>query len=358
MPSKKAKQASFTKFKQTRPYAYKGPEIVQCFTFLLIVLMVGALGYFFFWSYLITIPLILLPFLFATQASISEMVGKNELDNRKIFFFYKEYFNPSGPFYGVYRFFNCLWKSLLFFIATSFIFTLIYIGFASIADSGFYSSLTELEAILTSQESTVSELNSFLAAHPLVNLYEELTMFVNFGLTFYFFLHLVGQNFFSPVVRGACFQLGVRGANTVFANFLRHEGISYRQRYYRYFYLGPIIYAISYVGGIFLARLWSTDVTSITSFAFSLSLCVLTFYLPYMFKGTDSLSEEYEDRLSLEQLDLIKKAFSMYQESENVRQEDLENLKTVLKQAEEEEKKIREKEASEEADESKEDEKK
>src|SRR5574344_601743 len=107
-----------------------------------VTLGVLAIGYFFPVTLYVSIPLLLMSFLFAYQLSVSYLRKGSALTNRQFFSFYGAYFRM--PFYGSYRVFRNFLLAFLYAFAGGVIIGLFYFAIASAVSPAFQSDWASL----------------------------------------------------------------------------------------------------------------------------------------------------------------------------------------------------------------------
>jgi hypothetical protein len=327
--AKGAKSLSQTAFKLYQKDWKK--DLTVSFTFLLVAAMVLALGYLAAWSLFLTIPLILIPFLFAIQMSISSYKGGAPLSNRVFFHFFGLYFNPNEPFFGVYRVWLAFLKAFLTFWLLLFGIGLSFSGIGNATWPEFSEALKHFASLMDS--GSAQEVVDYLNGSMPLLLFQKVVMLSSLLPASYFFVHSVSVCTLNPYVRMSLAGAPARVANSIFAGGFRSVRHSLYKEYYKALYLGVILLVIGLGAGVTLGSLLTLAPEQIYILALAGAALTLAFYLPYFFNVIELLATRYEKSFADYSIHLAEQTLSQMKQEHTVSPEEAKKYEQELADA-------------------------
>lgn len=240
-------------------------------------------------------------------------------------------------YFGVYRFWISLLRSLLIFVLTflalSFVF---YYGYLALSPE-FSSQLDAFALLLSQQDTTVNELTEAFSSSPKLVEFTGVCTLSSFVIGGYWFVHEIARNSLNLYIRSLLGGAPARFANALFSNFFREIRRDFYKDYYSFNWPGILLFLAGYAVGAFIGYYFLGSLTFALGCAFLCACLLLSPYLPYFFFGLDEIAKKQNKaflRFSLHQAELSlseSKARSDV-ESESVEQlkKDVDELKNRL----------------------------
>lgn len=317
------------------------------FNFLLVSVCVFAIGVVARWTLILTVPVVILPFLFATHISYLQILNKREADNRSFWFLFKAYFSPYGL--GSYRVIRSILFSFLFSMLLTSVFAFIFFYAAlSIGSGAMRDSLISLAKAL---ENGDSKIVASIMKEPNIVLLTDVTAFVEFMGFSLCFAYFVQKNSvfvqFKTVLRGADprslynIYYGARKSDQC-RGYLR----DYLACVWPLFILAVLLFALgSYVGYLiisipsvsdFLERsryFLKSDLLGIGGLSFM--LLGLIPFLPYFFQVIVLVFKKYSKAFADYSVEYAKMTLEKLKTEERMTKEEMDNIEKTIKKAEE-----------------------
>ncbi len=305
-------------------FVYKkniGALLPMCAIYGTIVLLCFLLAYFFPYTLIISVPLIVVPFTFALQSSSIMINNIKDSKDRPISTFFKSYFTYyKSTFKGGYRTLIGLIKALSTYAV---IYSLILIPICIAA----YFSIDELQEIVKNNASYSYEQMEAIINNN--NLLKYGAIFANgAGLLSgaYFFIHhifahslIYSSLFHSPT------QIPMRDNSYMFRSVFSYFRKTFYKEYYKSIWWLIIVYVIFYCIGFSLILLLKTDINSCSPQIVGLAVAFLAnlVFIPYVFYVIESIFlnniKGYDNacmKATMELLDVIKSKANFSKEEE------------------------------------------
>ncbi len=318
--------------------------------FIFVVIAALALAFLSPFSLFFSVPLVIIPFFFALQVSVSYIHLKNDLDNRRFSAYLKSYFSPTS--FGCYRIVRSALFSFLISLGAAFLFSFAYIEISILNGVDMNAILNDFLEVY--QTNDFNGMNDILNSEPILSLITWMGVVesVSFALSFLFHLFRYGVLCY--------FHFSLQGADTRSVNaFYKAALRSTRSKGYNKDYLSLIwpmllLSVLSLGIGICFGYLLTT-IESVSSFfqnndyfqssqLISLTgiltmLLFVIFFLPYYFDSMILLYKKYELSFGQAALEYAQEAISQLKETEQFTKEEKEeiekNLSNLKKQQDE-----------------------
>ncbi len=244
-------------------------------------------------------------------------------------------------YFGVYRFWISLLRSILVFTLAFFALSfIVYYAYLAISPQ-FASEVDAFALLLSQQDTTVNELTEAFSSSPKLIEFSSVCILSCFGIGGYWFVHEIGRNSLNLYIRSLLGGAPSRFANALFSNFFREIRREFYKDYYSFNWPGILLFLFGYAFGAFLGYFFLHNLTFALALAFISACLFLSPYLPYFFFGLDEIAKKQNKaflKFSLHQAELSlseSKARSEI-ESEGVEQlkKDVDELKKRLDQEE------------------------
>jgi hypothetical protein len=306
-------------------------DLAVTFTLLLVEAMVLALGYLSSFSLFLSIPLILIPFLFAIQMAISSYKGGAPLSNRVFFHFFGLYFNPSEPFFGVYRVWLAFLKSLLLFFALFFAIGFTFYGVANANWPDFKAAADQFASLVNT--ASAQEVVDYINASTPLLLFQKCVLLGSFIPAVYFFLHSWAVCTVNPYIRMSLVGAPARVANSIFSGGFRLIRKPFYHDYYASIFLGIILAVLGLGSGTLLGIGLGLSAERISVLALAGLALFTAFYLPYFFNVIELLANRYEKDFAKYSISLAEETLSRMKEQHQVSPEDAAKFEEELRDA-------------------------
>lgn len=306
------------------------------FNFTMILIAVFALGIFFPPSLYLTIPLVVLPFFFAFQMTTAYLRKGTEMDNTQFWRFVSSYF--QAPFAGCYRVIIHLLFSLLWSFLAAWLTSFLYYGVASAVNPDFVSTISSITSYVESGDVT-SASNALQGSL-------EMTYFVNtiaaveLSVFSFAFFHQTATWGMSPFLRGAIIGGDARMCNQVYVGGIRSVRHSFWKDYFFSLWPGLVLFVVGYVGGGAIMMLYSAEVSQWVAAGLAGASLLLLPFLPYYFHVMGYLIDKYRNAFANFAIKLAQNTLHELEETKKLSEEEANQLKKSIADAQEEQAKV------------------
>ncbi|MCH3909909.1 MAG: hypothetical protein LKF75_03635 [Bacilli bacterium] len=300
------------------------------FNFFMVMAIVLAVGYFFPATLYITIPFVLVPFLFAYEMSSSYIKKGSPMNNQTFSRFYMSYYAPN--FFGCYRIVYHFFLSLLWGLLASFIVACVYYLIAMNVSDSF---VTAINYVMEQIEAggNINNLSQYLSSNTAFLYYSNTVTAVQFGVGFYFFMHYMSYYGLSPYIHMIVVGDNVRAANAIMVGGIRLVKKDFWKDYYSALWPLLVLMIVGFLGGGALAMLWSGSVYDWLLIGFAGAGIFLTPFIPYYFYVMESLSQKYKGAFAKYSISLAQRTLKELEDAQRLSEGEAQALKKSIDDA-------------------------
>jgi hypothetical protein len=301
------------------------------FNFTMVLIAVFALGFYYPPSLYLTVPLIILPFLFAFQMCAAYLRKGSEVSNSEFGRFLLSYF--QAPFAGCYRVIIHLLYSFLWALLATWATSFIYYGIASAVSPEFLSAVNDITTMVNNGSDSIAISNAILASLPL-SYFVNTVAAVELSVFCISFFHLTAAWGMSPYLRGAMPGGDSRMCNAVFLGGIRQVRKAFWKDYYRSLWLGDVLFLVGYFGGGAIALLFSAEATLWVCCGLIGAAILLLPFLPYYFHVMGFLLEKYHNAFATFAIQLANDTLKELEQTKRLSEEEAAAIKKSIAEAE------------------------
>jgi hypothetical protein len=318
----KISKLAFKRYKESL-----GDSLVLSFTFFLLAGASLALGFLGVDFALIGVLLILLPALLSMQLMILRPAKEGGLSTRQSFRGFRLYYSF---YFGVYRFWLTLLKSLICLILFVLISSVAFYYVFSAVSSDFTKEALDFAELSQQSDTNINALYECLNDSPSLLNYISIVFLVSFFFASFEFAHEIGKNTFNTYVRSFLGASPSRAANAVFSDFFRTQRRSFYKEYYQANWPATILFSLGYGLGVFLGYWAFKSITYALALGFIGAMLFLSPFLPYFFYAMDEIARRREKALLAYSLDGAEKAMEQNANLETFAEEDRQRLQKYI----------------------------
>lgn len=275
--------------------------------FNVISLVVFGIAIFFGASLVITIPFVLVPFFFVFQVYSSEIVLGNEVDNKKVWVIYKNYYSPV--YRGVYSLVACLVKAIIWSVVVSSISMIIFFMVSSSVSPEFAELFANMSSLM--EEGEIESFYNAIYSNPLFSIAMCVVPLLEGGVFLVFFLRSLMSNSLLVYARNLTPFMNMNAVSYIYKKTITSPELNYKKRLSSYLGLGLLIAGLGYlvgcIGGYFifsslgyiesfeegLSDLTLASFSSIEAIGGFFGVLSLSFYLPRFFDKSREQALEF-----------------------------------------------------------------
>ena len=249
--------------------------------FALVVFLCLALAYFIPLTLILTIPFIILPTLTGFIVENFNTNMNNGKSAGRIFYGFRTYFSPV--FLGSYRIIECFIKSIIVYLISSSILTLVLHFTMGVNDPAYLEIFNNM-ALSQNNDELLKYFGDLQENSTFINI-ENIVVLTSFGLASYMFIHHVLTHSFKMY-----YNLLNKRPRPMFVVNLIHRRVfrdfrkDFYGDYYSSFFIIIILFVAGYVGGCFLGLfVLHQDGMQTVIISLALAFFVSMFFLPYIY---------------------------------------------------------------------------
>jgi len=293
-----------------------------------VTLGVLAIGYFFPVTLYVSIPLLLMSFLFAYQLSVSYLRKGSALTNRQFFSFYGAYFRM--PFYGSYRIFRNFLIALLYALASGIVVGFLYFAIASAVSPSFQADWASL--IRYANDNQADAANSLLRTSSALLGLENATALAEMSVGFFAFTFEMAFYGLNPYLRSVIMGASPRVCNAIFVGGIRQAKGFWKDYFLT---LWPLLAAlvVGYGAGLGLTLLFTADPLYLAYGGVAGALILLSPFLPYYYEAAGLLMEKYRKAFSDYSITLAQRTLQQLEDAKQMSEEEASQIKKSIDDA-------------------------
>lgn len=305
-------------------------------SYLIIVLAFGALGVVLPWTFILSVPLVILPFTFALQVVVSSCSQNENAIPRtagEFFRVYLQYF--SRQFNGVYRILKSVLIALLIYILTANLFGLLTGVTMYYSYPDFKTAMDSLLVAIQAND-TEAALQLFNTNYP-IQVFAYTVQVVNGGIIFMFLMWYYSVNSLHVNIRFAFQSVSVQGTYQI-KNFTKRQvGKEYTKTFYKNYWPFLVITFVGYiVGSLAGFFIFPTHLDVASSCGIFGGLLFIIFYLPIHFLVLVLFTDYYLPSFNKSVKDMAAITLQQLKNYQQLNEEESKRLEEVLKKQKEE----------------------
>jgi hypothetical protein len=301
--------------------------IPPTFNFLMVVIATIALGIYYPYSLIISVPFVLIPFFFALQMTIIYHKKNAELSPKQFFVFFVSYF--SSPFCGCYRVIRDILWSILWLMVGGFLGGIICYYIFSGVSSDFVQAFNTIISYMQSGDATAA--NHLFATNVWLQSYSKWVNLIEMTIFFFSFLLLFAFQGPNTYLRLVIVGAPSRVCNAIYKGGVKLAGKEYYKDYFLSLWPLFLIAVVSYVGGCFIGNIFfSNSALEIAVCGASLSVLVLTFFAPYYDHLCGLLSSKYQGAFAQYSINLATSTLRQLEEAKKLSDEEVKSLRDSI----------------------------
>jgi hypothetical protein len=301
------------------------------FNFAMVAVAVMALAFLLPSTLYLSVPFVLIPFLFAFQMTAFYLRKNDFVTNREFFAYFRAYFKT--PFAGCYRVLRNFLLALLWSLAVGVVVGVVYYAVASSIDASFTAAVNDVSALFVN--GSLSDVEDYLAASAPLALCENVVSLAELFAGFYAFTHYLSSYGVNPYLRSAIVGASPRVSNLIYAGGLKTVGPRFWKDYYSALWLGIILFVLGFASGVGVGLLFIEEDSLLWGVSGILgSLIFLFAYLPYYFSVMGLLADKYRNGFADYSIKMAQRTLQELQQSQKLSEEEAESLRKSIDSAE------------------------
>ena len=295
----------------------------------LMVLGVFALGVYFPDSLYLTIPLILIPWMYASMLMILDKRANDSSAPSLFFRSFTQYFRP-GPL-GSYRVIRNYFISLGFAVLASFLTGIIYYVVAPRFDPAFNDAINEMLGYINMQNTEA--LRQFFDSNASFRMMIDVISIVDVAVFFFLFTHKIGLYGPNAMLRTTSYDPR-SNMNQLYVKTIRSDWRGFYRHYAKMFWPFLILELGGMVGGYFLGGLIPTlGVAQRMVFGAGLASFLLALCFGYYVTAIDLLRKPFGEQMMAFIFEASEQVINDPRMAERLTPEQMEEMKQELEEA-------------------------
>ena len=243
-------------------------------------------------------PLLILPIVFSAMLQHTIFKTKGQLTFSSSFKSFGLYF--TLPFRGSYRFLNSLLKSILVFIISEFILSMITSTILQNTSVSFVESINHVYDLLSSQTATVDDINSALMANgQILFRYACIVLIPPYFLAILFLIYNNSRNSLMVYYQITHPNVNPRFIRYIYVDTLRSYRFTMLADYLALNWPLYLLLALGFGGGSVLGYFWQRDILTMVATGLVMGGALSIFFMPFYFCNQEALYDAYADRFEL-----------------------------------------------------------
>lgn len=305
-----------------------GAILPMCAIYGTIVLLCFLLAYFFPYTLIFSVPLIVVPFTFALQSSSILINNIKDSKDRPISTFFKSYFTYyKSTFKGGYRTLIGLIKAISTYAV---IYSLILIPICIAA----YFSIDELQEIVKNNASySYEQMEAIINNNNLLKYGAIFASGAGLLAGAYFFIHhLFAHSLIYSAIFHSPAQIPMKENSFLFRSVFSYFRKTFYKDYYRSIWWLIIAYIVSYCLGFALILILKPDITSSSPHVVALAFAflIILIFIPYVFYVVELIFLNHIDKYNDASTKATMRIFNDLKFKLNLTNEEKEGLEKVL----------------------------
>jgi hypothetical protein len=299
------------------------------FNFLMVVLMVMALGIWYPVTLYFTVPFILIPFFFAFQMAATYLRRGDEITNRQFFAYFGAYFGM--PFFGAYRVSRSFLLALAWSIVAGLAVAIIYYLIGMQVSPDFADAIKNLYSIWDNGSS--SDFTAFVTSNTSIIIFQNVVGISELFVGFYLFLHYIASNGCNPYLRSVIVGASPHVCNVIYAGGIHLVKDKFWKDYYGALWHGILLIALGFALGVWIGFALHFDVVAAAVTGFSGAAILLSFYLPYYFLVIGLLADKYRNSFADYSIRMAQETLRRLKETQQLSAEEAQHLQDSIDSA-------------------------